>query len=67
MSDLSVDMAHFLGSKGYPVNPIIKQILDALVVAEKLPKKHTGKVNIEINMNDGGVSESTLSVTEKLK
>jgi predicted patatin/cPLA2 family phospholipase len=66
MSGLSDDVEIFY-KKVRPTNPIIKQILEVLDATGKLPKKHTGEVTIKINMNDGGVSESTLSVTEKLK
>jgi hypothetical protein len=66
MSNLADDVEVFY-KKVRPTNPIIKQILDGLVALGKLPNKHTGEVTIKINMDDGGVSESTLSVTEKLK
>lgn len=66
MSSLSAEVEVFC-KKVRVINPLVKHILETLMGAGKLPGKHTGKVSIEINMNDGGVSESTLSVTEKLK
>ena len=49
------------------MNPIIKKILDILLSSGKLPENHTGKVQLEINMNEGGVRDATLTVPEKLK
>ena len=48
-------------------HPIIKKILIILSEYGKLPEKHSGEINIKINMNEGGISQATLSVTEKLK
>jgi len=49
------------------MNPIIMKVVTILKEAGKLQGKYPRKINIEINMNDGGVSEATLSVTERLK
>lgn len=46
---------------------VSKQILEILQLEGTVRKEHTGCVLIELHLNQGGVTDSKVSVSEKLK
>ena len=46
---------------------VSKQILEILFIEGTVRKEHTGCVLIELHLNQGGVTDSKVSVTERLK
>ena len=50
-----------------PKHGVMKQIMEILTRAGKVPVKCTGKIMIIAHVNEGGITDADLSVTEKIK
>jgi hypothetical protein len=50
-----------------PKSPICKKILEFLVLAGVVKDKHTGEVSLTLHINQGGVTDSKVCVSERLK